>query len=209
MLRLALIENLRRVAARRRRGHASTAISPTLGRPDDRDRRERSEEPDPGARRHGALESADDERLRRRSSRAACRDRARRWRCRSPGSSSGSPSRASRSSSSCRPRTSSRPPTRSRSATASAACASSARWTGASSSRRMSVVEQTLRDDPAGVYRAMDFATRDRYRHAVEELARHSTLSRGRSRAHGGRSSRASRSRERSARSAQRTSATT
>jgi cellobiose phosphorylase len=37
-------------------------------------------------------------------------------------------------------------------------------------------VEQTLRSDPAGVYRCMDFATRDRYRHAVEALARHGPL---------------------------------
>ena len=36
----------------------------------------------------------------------------------------------------------------------------------------MSRVEQMLRTDPAGVYAAMDFATRDRYRHAVETLAR-------------------------------------
>ena len=36
----------------------------------------------------------------------------------------------------------------------------------------MSVVEQTLREDPGGVYGAMDFATRDRYRHVVEQLAR-------------------------------------
>ncbi|HEV2606781.1 MAG TPA: cyclic beta 1-2 glucan synthetase, partial [Xanthomonadaceae bacterium] len=36
----------------------------------------------------------------------------------------------------------------------------------------MSVVEQALRDDPAGVHAQMDFATRDRYRHAVERLAR-------------------------------------
>ena len=92
----------------------------------------------------------------------------RRSRCRSPGSSSGSPNPARRSSSWCRRRASSRRPTRSRSATASAACASSARSTGASSSRRMSVVEQTLREDPAGVYARMDFATRDRYRHVVE-----------------------------------------
>ncbi|WP_449429625.1 GH36-type glycosyl hydrolase domain-containing protein [Rhodanobacter umsongensis] len=35
-----------------------------------------------------------------------------------------------------------------------------------------SVVEQTLRGDPAGVYAAMDFATRDRYRHVVEAIAR-------------------------------------
>src|SRR5665213_2034134 len=36
----------------------------------------------------------------------------------------------------------------------------------------LSSVEQTLRDDPSGVYAHMDFGTRDRYRHAVEALAR-------------------------------------
>ena len=41
----------------------------------------------------------------------------------------------------------------------------------------MSVVEQILREDPAGVYAAMDFATRDRYRHATEALARKGGLS--------------------------------
>ncbi len=41
----------------------------------------------------------------------------------------------------------------------------------------MSLVEQRLRTDPAGVYPAMDFATRDRYRHSVEALARHSRFS--------------------------------
>ena len=41
----------------------------------------------------------------------------------------------------------------------------------------LSLVEATLRTDPAGVYGAMDFATRDRYRHSVESLARHSELS--------------------------------
>ena len=40
----------------------------------------------------------------------------------------------------------------------------------------LSLVETTLRSDPADVYRKMDFATRDRYRHAVEFLARHSQL---------------------------------
>ena len=39
-----------------------------------------------------------------------------------------------------------------------------------------SLVEQTLRGDPAGVYSQMDFATRDRYRHAVEGIARRSQL---------------------------------
>jgi cellobiose phosphorylase len=37
-----------------------------------------------------------------------------------------------------------------------------------------SVVEQTLRQDPGGVYSTMDFPTRDRYRHVVEEIAKHS-----------------------------------
>jgi hypothetical protein len=37
-----------------------------------------------------------------------------------------------------------------------------------------SLVEQTLAGDPAGIYAQMDFATRDRYRHAVEGIARRS-----------------------------------
>jgi cyclic beta-1,2-glucan synthetase len=40
-----------------------------------------------------------------------------------------------------------------------------------------SAVEHTLRNDPAQVYPSMDFATRDRYRHAIEEIARHSPMS--------------------------------
>ncbi|GAA0714799.1 GH36-type glycosyl hydrolase domain-containing protein [Dokdonella soli] len=35
-------------------------------------------------------------------------------------------------------------------------------------------VERVLRDDPAGVYSRMDFATRDSYRHVVEKLSRES-----------------------------------
>ena len=41
----------------------------------------------------------------------------------------------------------------------------------------MSIVEQTLREDPGGVYGKMDFATRDRYRHVVEKIAKSSRLS--------------------------------
>ncbi|TAH41898.1 MAG: cyclic beta 1-2 glucan synthetase [Bacteroidetes bacterium] len=40
-----------------------------------------------------------------------------------------------------------------------------------------SVVEQTLRQDHEGVYGSMDFATRDRYRHVVEGIAKKSKLS--------------------------------
>lgn len=42
-----------------------------------------------------------------------------------------------------------------------------------------SIVEQMLLDDPGGIYGAMDFATRDRYRHATEAIARKSHLSEG------------------------------
>ncbi|MBI1966020.1 MAG: cyclic beta 1-2 glucan synthetase, partial [Betaproteobacteria bacterium] len=41
----------------------------------------------------------------------------------------------------------------------------------------MSVVEQKLREDPGGVYGKMGFATRDRYRHVVEKIAKASRLS--------------------------------
>ncbi len=39
----------------------------------------------------------------------------------------------------------------------------------------MSVVEQTLRQDPHGTYTRMDFATRDQYRHQIEKLAKKTT----------------------------------
>src|SRR5471030_2118485 len=38
----------------------------------------------------------------------------------------------------------------------------------------MSVVEQTLRQDPAAIYGKMEFATRDQYRHVIEKLAKQS-----------------------------------
>ena len=41
----------------------------------------------------------------------------------------------------------------------------------------MSLVEQALKQDPDEVYASMDFATRDRYRHAVERIAKNSALS--------------------------------
>jgi hypothetical protein len=43
----------------------------------------------------------------------------------------------------------------------------------------MSVVEQTLRKDVGGAYGKMDFSTRDRYRHAVEKMAKNGRLSEG------------------------------
>ena len=41
----------------------------------------------------------------------------------------------------------------------------------------MSSVEKILSRDPAGVYSKMDFATRDSYRHIIEEIAKNSPLS--------------------------------
>ena len=40
----------------------------------------------------------------------------------------------------------------------------------------MSVVEKVLREDPSDVYIRMDFATRDHYRHIVEKIAKNSLL---------------------------------
>jgi cyclic beta-1,2-glucan synthetase len=60
---------------------------------------------------------------------------------------------------------------------------SSLRFLGAANWRDFvearSAVERTLRDDPAGVYPLMDFATRDHYRHVVETTARHSGRTEG------------------------------
>ena len=41
----------------------------------------------------------------------------------------------------------------------------------------LSVVEQTLREDPAGMHAGQDFATRDRYRHVIEDIARGASCS--------------------------------
>ena len=41
----------------------------------------------------------------------------------------------------------------------------------------MSLVDQKLREDPADIYGRMDFATRDRYRHIIERIAKHTRLS--------------------------------
>jgi cellobiose phosphorylase len=43
----------------------------------------------------------------------------------------------------------------------------------------MSVVEHALREDPCGMYAGMDFATRDRYRHVIEAIAKRSACSEG------------------------------
>ncbi len=55
---------------------------------------------------------------------------------------------------------------------------SSMRWVSATNwsdfVESQSAMEALLRADPAGIYSSMDFATRDRYRHVVERIARRS-----------------------------------
>ncbi len=41
----------------------------------------------------------------------------------------------------------------------------------------LSIVEQTLRKDPDGMYAGQEFSTRDRYRHVIEDVARRSSCS--------------------------------
>ena len=40
----------------------------------------------------------------------------------------------------------------------------------------LSIVEQTLCEDPVEMYAKQDFATRDRYRHVIEDVARGSAV---------------------------------
>ena len=54
------------------------------------------------------------------------------------------------------------------------ACDSSPCWIGEGSSSNSAAWSRLLRLDPSGVYPKMDFDTRDRYRRAIEELARRS-----------------------------------
>ena len=42
---------------------------------------------------------------------------------------------------------------------------------------RMSIIEKILRDDPVGAYSQMDFSTRDHYRHIIEKIAKRSPMS--------------------------------
>ena len=68
--------------------------------------------------------------------------------------------------------TTARPPTRSRSATACSASACSRRSTGMPSSSRAAMSRRSSAQDPAGIYPHQDFATSDRYRRMVETIAR-------------------------------------
>ena len=184
MLRLALIENLRRVGVARRRRAQPSATAPTRWADAMIEIAEqRSEEPDPRHRRHGALGPADGERVRRRvrappagpergAGAAAHLDRA----------------AAGRAGQTIEQLVQARDQKQAADQVSIGNSIGSLRFLGAIDWREfveaLSVVEQMLRDDPAASTRAMDFATRDRYRHAVETIARREPMpSRGRRKA--------------------------
>ena len=112
------------------------------------------------------------------SSRAACRGKGRRWCSRSRGSSSAWPSAGRRSS------TSSSWSARDQAADQVSIGNSigSLRFLGATDWRDFVEALSVRRaascaPTPAGVYASMDFATRDRYRHVVEAIAKRSPIS--------------------------------
>ena len=172
MLRLALVEELRRLADGRRRGapqprsgaRAGACSSATGNRDPERDHRR-------DAARRSRRRAAG---CRRRSSSSCCtgcaisrrRPRRRGMRC-----SARSKRRTIRPRRCCASSISARPPTSSPSATSSRACGCCRRSTGrcsSSASAWSSRFSARIRPAPT---REMDFPTRDRYRHSVEQLA--------------------------------------
>ena len=160
MLKLALIENLRRLAEEllvgprgARRGGPRTCRGPTTHATSKRSRPARTRRSSCSC----STASASTASACRRSATAVDEDldaRGRRpRRKRSAASTSG---RASRR---CRWRT------------PSPACGSARRSTGSEYVESVSLVEQVLQRDPAGAYGRMDFLSRDAQRRAVEELA--------------------------------------
>ena len=177
MLKLALIENLRRLAAetlesRRARLAADEYVSRI-----ERDARHTARTLAVGAR-HRVGRPA-----------AASRPRVRPAAVVDPHGGRGAPRVAARRPPKRRfaASTSGRRPTRCRWPTPSPACASARRSTGAQYVESVSLVEQVLQRDPAGAYGRMDFLSRDRQRQAVEELAAPSGDAQVQGRAEGGR----------------------
>ena len=184
MLRLALIENLRRVGGPDRHRQDRPKPRRLLGGPDDGDRREGPEEPDSGDRGHGAVEPADGE--------LVCGG------TRAPVAGTGPAlalpltwieQRLSESGLTIEQLVQSENQQQAADQVSMSNSIGSLRFLGAMDWREfvetMSVVEQTLREDPGGVYGKMDFATRDRYRHVVEKIAKSSRLLRKRGGAQG------------------------
>ena len=150
-----------------------------MGGPDDGDRRKGSQESDLGHRGHGAVEPADGELHLSRNLRAGCRDRA-------PALAlplTWIEQRLSESGLTIEQLVQSETQQQAVDQVSISNSIGSLRFLGgdglADFVEAKSVVEQTLREDPAAVYGKMDFATRDRYRHEVEKMAKRSRLSEG------------------------------
>ena len=169
MLRLALIENLRRVAVRVAAALDERDLAETWADAHAAGRRGAPERPDPGHRRHGALRPDAQQRLRRRiRAPPAGPGRGAGAAAHVDGAAAGRRQRDDRAPG-ARSRARSRRPARCRCPTASAACACSGATHWPEFVETLSSVEQILREDPIGVYGRMDFGTRDTYRHAVEK----------------------------------------
>ena len=179
MLRLAVIENLRRVAVRIAAGRVERNLADSWADQMTEIAENGSEESDPGDRGHGALESADGRRVRRGA--------------RAPLAGTGPAlalpltwieQRLSESGLTIEQLVQSENQQQAADQVSISNSIGSLRVLGAMDWREfvetMSVVEQTLLEDPGGVYGGMDFATRDRYRHATERIAKASRSVRGR-----------------------------
>ncbi len=162
MLKLALIENLRRLAAetlesRRARLAADAYVARIEREAGDTGRRPLAVSPRTSPLSSssciGSASTAFACRRSERRSRSTSRRRRRRRKRRFAANTSG------------------RRPTRCRWPMPSPACASVPHSIGASIVESVSLVEQVLQRDPAGAYGRMDFLSRDRQRQAVEELA--------------------------------------
>ena len=173
MLRVALVDELRRLAEDVLAGEPEPGRGAPLGRPDRggaaRTPHEMIEQV-AGARPPGTTSGC-----RRRSSSSCCSGCAisRRPR-RRPGRRCTAPSRrrATRPKRCCAANTSAKRRTSSPSATSSPRCGWCRRATGRSSSNASAWSSGSCRRIRSGAYARMDFPTRDRYRHSVEQLAR-------------------------------------
>ena len=168
MLRLALLENLRRLGGPDARGPGRAAAR---GRPGSAG---------PSARRSRRRCPTADRRLPRRLAQGPPRPRERHPG--RPARATGSPDTRTTCPRSSAASTGGRPPTRCRSATASPACGCCNAIDWAVFFEKASLVEAVLRAEPTGVYPRQEFATRDRYRQAVEQLAKAAEARRGRGR---------------------------
>ena len=171
MLRIALIENLRRVGRPDRRRQDRPQPGRLLGGSDDGDRRAGPEEPDSGDRRHGAVESADGE--------LVCGGTGRRLQGQGPDLAlplTWIEQRLAECGWTSKELVQSENQQQAADQVSMSNSIGSLRFLGAMDWRGFRRDTERGRADlasgPGGVYSKMDFSTRDRYRHVVEEIAK-------------------------------------